>query len=66
MNVNLPKDTFKSMPKRAWIYISLGIMIFLILIGMTLYKYGGIYIKNEKTLIDKSNNKIEKIVKEIE
>ena len=56
MDINIPKDLFKNVPARAWVIISIGITILMIFIGMTLYKYGEIAIKvnksHEKTMND--------------
>jgi len=65
MEIRLPQTTFKSVPSRAWVYISLGIMILLILVGAAFYKHGGIYIKTEKESLKESKNKIEQINKGI-
>ena len=59
MKIELPEDTFENVPKRAWIYISLGVMVLLILIGAAIYKHGGIYI-NKGPVENKVENEINK------
>ena len=61
MNINLPPGACKTVPKKAWIIISIGITILLIFVGMTLYKYGSISVKLEK----EANSKMDKIVEEV-
>lgn len=48
MKFILPEGTFKNMPARAWTIIAIGITALLLLIGATIYKYGGIWIKVER------------------
>lgn len=58
MKINLPKGMFKNMPSRAWTVIALGVTALLILLGMTLYKYGGVFIKIDKGATHKILNEI--------
>lgn len=57
MKFILPEGTFKNMPARAWTVIALGITALLILLGMTFYKYGGIFVKVEKKAAEEIESK---------
>ena len=59
MNLGLPKDTFKNVPPRVWAIIALGITFLLVMIGLTVYKFGGIFVNIEKG-VEKSIEKVEK------
>lgn len=52
MKITIPKDIFKKVPARAWVIIAIGLTIFLVLMGATFYKYGGIFI--HRTNIEKA------------
>lgn len=50
MKLVLPKDIFKNVPKKAWVYLFLGFMGLLLMLGATFLKFGGIFIKIEKAV----------------